>query len=138
MSDPTVVPLDVRTVASHLAEARPMRRGSVSERYVKCNKPGCACSGPDDARHGPYYSVSRVVKGRTRSRWLNADQAKLVRQQVEAGQEFRKRIESYWGVCEQWADAQLDTPEATSQEAAKKGASKRRSRPRSSPRSKRS
>ncbi len=115
-----------------------MRRGSVSEHYVKCNKPGCPCAGGADARHGPYYSVSRVVKGRTRSRWLDADQAKLVRQQVEAGQQFRKHVEAYWQACEQWADAQLEAPEAASHEAAKKGGSKRRSRLRSSPRSKRS
>ena len=58
-----VVPEEVSAVASQLAEPRPMRRGSVSERYVKCNKAGCACADHTDARHGPYYSVTRVVKG---------------------------------------------------------------------------
>ena len=116
---------------------RPMRRGSVSERYVKCNKAGCPCRDQADARHGPYYSVSRVVKGRTRSRWLDAEQARWVRQQIEAGQQFRKQVESYWQACEQWADAQL--AEAASETgAAKKRGSKRRSRPRSPPRSPRS
>ena len=61
----SVVPEEVSAVASQLAEPRPMRRGSVSERYVKCNKAGCACADRDDARHGPYYSITRVVKGRT-------------------------------------------------------------------------
>ncbi len=50
---------------------------------------------------------------------------------------FRKQVEAYWQACERWADAQLDSPEAASQEAAKKGGSKRRSTPRSSRRSKR-
>ena len=58
----SVVPEEVSAVASQLAEPRPMRRGSVSERYVKCNKAGCACADRDDARHGPYYSITRVVK----------------------------------------------------------------------------
>ncbi len=137
MSNPTA-PEEVRVLASQLAEPRPMRRGSVSERYVKCNKAGCACGGDPEARHGPYYSVSRVMKGRTRSRWLDAKQARQVREQVEAGQEFRKDVEAYWQACERWADAQLEAREAASDEAAKKGASKRRSRPRSLPRSKRS
>lgn len=137
MPNPTVPP-DVRSRADQLAQPRPMRRGSVSERYVKCNKAGCLCGARADARHGPYYSLSRVVQGHTQSRWLDAAQAKVVRQQVEAGQEFRMHVESYWQACEQWADAQLDAPEAASPEAAKKGASKRRSKPRSSPRSKRS
>ncbi|MEK7836619.1 MAG: DUF6788 family protein [candidate division NC10 bacterium] len=132
------VPSEVSALAAQLAEAKPMRRGSVSERYVKCNRAGCACAERADRRHGPYVSVSRVVKGKTQSRWLGAGEAKVVRAQVEAGQEFRRQVEAYWQACEKWADAQLCAPEATSQEAAKKRGSKRPSKPRSSPRSKRS
>ena len=133
-----VVPEKVSALASQLAEPRSMRRGSVSERYVKCNKAGCPCVDRTDARHGPYYSVSRVVKGRTQSRWLDADEARQVREQVATGRKFRKLVEAYWQACEQWADGQLEDSEAASQEAAKKRASKRRSKSRPSPRSKRS
>jgi len=133
----TTVPEDVRALVARMAEPRPMRRGSVSKRYVKCNRSGCPCSDRADARHGPYFSVSRVVKGKTRSRWLDGEQAKIVRVQVEAGQQFRKHVETYWQACERWADAQLDAPEAASQEAAQKGGSKRRSTPRSSGKSRR-
>lgn len=132
------VPSDVSALADRLAAPRPMRRGSVSERYVKCNRAGCPCGDDDNARHGPYHSLSRVVKGRTQSRWLDGEQARLVRQQVETGQQFRKDLEAYWQACERWADAQLDAPKAASQEAAKKGASRRPSRAKSVPRSKRS
>ncbi len=132
------VPAAVRKLAKELAEPRPMRRGSVSERYVKCNKAGCACADNKDARHGPYYSITRVVKGRTKSRWLDADEARQVREQVATGQKFRELVEAYWQACEQWADAQLEDSAAASQEAAKKRASKRRSKSRPSPRSKRS
>ncbi len=106
--------------------------------YLRCNKPGCACADRRGARHGPYYRVVRVVDGKTRSRHVPAAQADLLREQVEAGRQFRKHVDAYWQVCEQWADAQLDAPEAAWQEAAKKGGSKRRLKPRSSPRSKRS
>jgi hypothetical protein len=135
----SAIPSDVRELAAQLAEPRLMRRGSVSERYVKCNRAGCPCGDRPEARHGPYYSLSRVVKGRTQSRWLDAEQAQQVRQQIEAGQQFRKRVETYWQACERWADAELDAASAASEEeAAKRGASKRRSKPKSSPRSKRS
>lgn len=132
------IPAAVRDLARQLTEPRPMRRGSVSTRYVKCNKPGCACAARTEARHGPYVSVVRVVAGTTQSRWVPAEQVVMLRRQVEAGQQFRKQVEAYWQACEQWADAQLDVPEAAAQEAAKKGGSKRRLQPRSSPRSKRS
>jgi len=133
-----VVPEEVGAVASQLAEPKPMRRGSVSERYVKCNKAGCACADHADARHGPYYSITRVVKGRTKSRWLDSEQARQVREQVAAGRKFRELVDAYWQACERWADTQLENPEAASQAAAKKKASKRRSKSRRSTRSKRS
>jgi hypothetical protein len=132
------VPTAVRERAIELAEPMPMRRGSVSERSMKCGRKDCRCQHDPRARHGPYYSLTRAEGGKTRSRYLTAEQATLARQQVEAGQGFRTHVEAYWQACEQWADAQLDAPEAVSHEAAKKGASKRRSKPRSSARSTRS
>lgn len=132
------VPAAVGELATGLAETKPMRRGSVSERWMKCGQKGCRCQQDPQARHGPYYSLTRSVRGKTRSRYLSAEQAEVARQQVEAGQQFRQRVQAYWQACERWADGQLETSEAASQEAAKKGGSKRRSKPRSSPRSKRS
>ncbi len=133
MPDPTDVPATVRDLARLLSGPTPMRRGTLAIRYLRCNKPGCACAHRADARHGPYCSVVRVVGGRTRSRYVPADRVAELRRQVEAGQQFRKHVEAYWQACEQWADAQLEAPEA-----GKKGASKRPSRRKSSPRLKRS
>ena len=138
MPDPLDIPAAVRDLARHLAEPRPMRRGSLAVRYMKCNKPGCLCATRPDARHGPYYSVVRVVAGKTCSRHVPAAHGDRLRQQVQAGQQFRQHLETYWRVCEQWADAQLDAPQAASHEAVKKGASTRRSKPRSSAKSTRS
>ena len=138
MPQPSTVPSAVRQHFDALGPPQPMRRGSLSKRFMKCSKRRCACAEDPDARHGPYYSLTRGIEGRTQSRLFSAEQAKMVAMQVEAGQEFRKHVEAYWQACEQWADAQLEDSEAASQEAAKKGASKGRSKRRLSPRSKRS
>ncbi len=138
MPEGHATPAAVRHLARVLSEPQPMRRGTFSVQYLKCNKPGCACAERPAARHGPYYRVVRVVGGQTRSRHVAATYADVLRQQVEAGQTFRAQVDAFWDACEQWADAQLDTPEATAQEAAKQGASTGRSKPRSAPRSKRS
>ncbi|MBI4289804.1 MAG: hypothetical protein HY671_15430 [Chloroflexi bacterium] len=116
-----VVPAGVRELAATLARPTPMRRGSVSERSMKCGQKGCRCQHDRQARHGPYYSLTRIEGGKTRSRYLSTEQAALARQQIEAGQEFRSRVEAYWQACEGWADAQLTAPGAASQEKAKKG-----------------
>jgi hypothetical protein len=138
MARNTEIPSAVREQFDLLGQPQPMRRGSLSERYMKCGKAGCACGDSTDARHGPYLSLTRAVGGRTQSRLLSVKQGELVRRQVEAGQHFREQVESYWQVCEQWADAQLEESQAALQEAAKKRASKQGSQPRSLRRSRRS
>ena len=137
MPDEPVIPPRVAELAAQLAQPRPMRRGSLSVRYVKCNKPGCPCAERLDARHGPYTSVVRTVSARTKSRSVSAEQGPLLRAQVEAGQQFRRQVESYWQASETWADAMLDAPKAASQEAAKKKGSEKPSRRKPPPRSKR-
>jgi Family of unknown function (DUF6788) len=138
MADTLDVPAPVRILAAQVAEPTPMRRGSLSERYVKCSKPGCACAERPTARHGPYYSLTRTVGGRTQSRFVPAAQTALVRQQIAAGQQFRRHVDAFWDACERWADAQLAGPAPAAPAADKKGASRRPSRPKSSPRSTRS
>ena len=137
MAHTSDVPAVVRTLATHLSAPTPMRRGSLSERYVKCSKPGCACAERPEARHGPYYSLTRTVAGRTQSRFVPAAQAARVREQIAAGQAFRRHVEAFWDACEHWADAQLAPIEA-GPEAAEKGGSRRRSPRKSSRRSTRS
>lgn len=133
----TEVPARVRQLAASLPDLRPMRRGSVSERRMKCSKSGCACAQDPKARHGPYFSLTRGVGGKTRSRFLSSEQAEEARRQIAAGQEFRNRVEAYWAACEQWADAELEQAEPVS-EVLEKGGSKRSSKTRSSKRSRRS
>ncbi len=133
-SDSSAVPAKVRSLAERLAQLRPMRRGSLSERYVKCSKPGCACRQDADARHGPYHSLTRTVGGQTQSRWVAAEQVGRMREQIAAGQEFRQQVEAVWAACEQWADNEAATSRAG--EAEKRG-SRRRSRRRSRPKSQR-
>jgi len=125
MPDPHEVPSRIRDLAAQLAQPQPMRRGSFSERYVKCSKPGCACANDPKARHGPYFSLTRAVRGRTQSRFLSAPQAELVRRQVQVGQQFRRQVEAFWEACEQWANAQLESPSAASRAAQKKGSKRR-------------
>lgn len=136
-TDPEVPP-PVRELAIQLGQPHPMRRGSLTERYVKCSKAGCRCAERPDARHGPYYSLTRGVGGRTHSRWVPAAQAEVVRRQLEAGRRFRRQVDVYWAACEQWADAQLEAPAAAAPPAGEKGGSARPSRPRSHGRSRRS
>ena len=127
MATSTDIPPNVRQLATELSHPRPIRRGSISERTIRCGKANCACATDPEARHGPYFSLTQAVEGKTRSRFLNAEQAALAQQQIDAGREFRQQVDSYWAACEQWSDSQLDAPTQGSDSEAKKGGSKRTS-----------
>jgi len=81
------------------------------------------------ARHGPCFSLTRAINGRTHSRLVNVPQAEVVRRQIEAGHEFRQQVDAYWKICEQWADEEVKGPSAETAEAVKKGGSRRASKP---------
>lgn len=136
--DNTRPPADLHQLAAELAEPKPMRRGSLSQRTVKCSKPGCPCAQDPKARHGPYYSLTRAVRGKTHSRFLTPEQAAVARQQIEAGHAFRTQLEAYWEGCENWADRQLEDSPTASSEEVEKGGSQRTSKRKSSRKSKRS
>ena len=118
-----LLPLEVENLAKQFLEPKPMRRGSLSVRYVKCNKSGCACGSDDDGRHGPYVSVVRTVNGKTQSKRVPAALEEKLRKQIEDGQQFRTDIEAYWRACEKWADSEL-APKESFDESAKKKSSK--------------
>lgn len=131
-------PAHLRQLAAELGEPKPMRRGSLSQRTVKCSKPGCPCAQDPKARHGPYYSLTRAVRGKTNSRFLTPEQAAVARQQIEAGHTFRTKVEVYWEGCENWADRQLEGSPTASAGEAEKGGSKPTSKTKSFKKSKHS
>src|SRR6266852_9302318 len=95
------VPSRVRQLADELTHPQPMRRGSLSERTIKCGKAGCACADDPKARHGPYFSLTQAVEGKTRSRFLTAPRAAVAQQQIAAGRQFREQVATYWAACEE-------------------------------------
>ena len=129
-SESSAIPAPIRSLSERLASSRPMRRGSLSERYMKCSKPGCACQRDENARHGPYYSLTRNVGGQTQSRLIPAERVEVVREQIAAGKQFRQQVEALWAACEQWADAEVES-EAGAEKRGSRQRSPRRSRPKS-------
>jgi|SRR5215469_11326151 len=138
MATSAEIPLRVRQLVTELAHPQPMRRGSISERSIRCGKAGCACHKDPKARHGPYVSLTQAIAGKTRSRFLTAEQASIAQQQIAAGRKFRQQLDIYWEACEKWADAQLELPSGAASGEVQKGGSKPASKAKSSRKSKRS
>jgi len=68
-----------------------MRRGSIVEQYLRCGKSPCCCQSRGHTGHGPYFTFTRKVQGKTQTRQLRLGPAlsKLARE-VEAFHRFRQ------------------------------------------------
>lgn len=63
-----------RRIAAELCELGYCLPGSITERRLRCGKPGCACKKEPPVLHGPYRQWSRKIDGKTISRWLSPEQ----------------------------------------------------------------
>ena len=123
-----------------LAGIGDMRPGSLVGRYRKCGKASCHCAATGSAGHGPSWSLTREVEGKTVTKIIPPGAAvERTRVQIAEYRRFRALTREVVEVSEKLCDAQLAAGEvATEQEAAKKRGSKKPSRRKSSPRSKHS
>jgi hypothetical protein len=126
-----------------LAQVGDLRPGSLVERYRRCGKAGCHCAARGAEGHGPSWSLTREVGGKTVTWVIPAAAVAQTRQHMAEYQRFRRLVREVIETSEQLCDAKLDAAKAApDQGAAKKGAAKTGSKkpsPRpSSPRSRRS
>jgi hypothetical protein len=62
-------------IAAALAQLGFCLPGTLTERRTRCSSPGCHCRATPPVLHGPYYSWTRKVAGKTVTRTLSAEQA---------------------------------------------------------------
>jgi len=137
-TDPRIAELEARSqhLRKQLARIGDLRPGSLLGRYRKCGKPGCHCARPGAKGHGPSWSLTRRVRGKTITKVIPAGPAvERTQEQIAECRRFRRLTQEMIEVSEQLCDAALQGGEGTSAEQ-KKG-SRRFSRPRSRPKSKR-
>lgn len=111
-----------------ISQIGPMRPGSLVARFRKCGKPTCHCAKRGAKGHGPCYSLTHAVSGKTRTRVIPEGPAvDLTRQQVAEYQRFRELVQDLVAVSEQICDCQLRAP-AEQKEGVKKNFARRSAR----------
>lgn len=103
MPDP-LVNLESRRAAvqSQIAQLGDMRSGSITGTSGRCGNPNCHCHQAGDPGHGPYYRLTRQVKGKTVTETFSspAGLAKAQREVAEC-QRFRELGDQLMEVNEQ-------------------------------------
>lgn len=108
-----------------LSQVHDLRRGSLVERYRKCGKTNCSCAADEEQAHGPSWSLTWEVAGKTRTKVIPAPAVERTRAQLREYQRFRRLTRELVEVSEQLCDARLGEDEAEAQATAKKGGLKR-------------
>jgi hypothetical protein len=93
---------------SELAQVGDMRPGSLVPRYRACGKPTCHCAIKGSKGHGPSYSLTHPVAGKTVTRVIPAGVAvERTRVQLEEYRRFRRLVQQFITVSEQVCDLEL-------------------------------
>jgi len=103
-----------------------LRQGSLVERYRVCGKPSCHCARDGSPGHGPSWSLTHSVHGKTVTRVIPVRQVGATKQQIAEYRLFRELARELVEINERICQAQLDCDRAGADtEPAKKRASKK-------------
>ena len=98
-------------VKRQLQAQGPMRPGSLSRQYNVCGKPGCRCKDPKHPRrHGPYYQLNYVYRGKKTSKFIRREVLKQVRAELVNYKRFRRLTEQWIGLALNLAQAKEKLP----------------------------
>ena len=92
MSD-SLADLEARRAAvqSQISQLGDMRSGSITGTSGRCGNPSCHCHRAGDPGHGPYYRLTRKVKGKTFTETFSTPASlKKAQREVAECQRFRQ------------------------------------------------
>ena len=67
-------------------------QGSVTERWNQCGREWCHCHKDPESRHGPYYQWSWKDRAKTKSVYLDADQANQCKAWIQNHRELERLL----------------------------------------------
>jgi hypothetical protein len=91
----------------HLSDLGDLRPGSLVERYRKCGKPNCHCAQPDEPGHGPSWSLTHNVKGKTTTKIIPEAFVPQTREHIAEYQRLRHLTSDLGGVNEKICETRI-------------------------------
>ena len=91
----------IQKIKEKLVAINEMRPGSISKQYNVCGSPNCRCKDKvNPKRHGPYYQLSYVRKGKSSSQFIKKEFLQDAEKQTKNFKLFRT-------LCDDWVDLAL-------------------------------
>ena len=90
-----------------------MHPGSVSLQYQVCGNPACRCMHPKKPqKHGPYYKLAYVHRGKPVCRFVRADCVEEVKKRLRAYKTFRTLMDRWIALSIRQGVAEFFSPAA--------------------------
>jgi len=110
----------IQRIKNQLAALGEMRPGSLSKQYNVCGKLGCRCKDPEHPqRHGPYYQLSWVHRGKSTTQFIRRPFVAQVKSQLATYKNFRQLTEQWVALALQAAKMKLQAAKAAAKCASK-------------------
>ena len=90
-----------------LAVIGDLRPGSLGSRHLRCGKPNCRCKRPGAPGHGPYWYLTRKVRGRSVAHTIPAAEVARTRLQIAEYKRLRQLTEELVEVSDRLCQARL-------------------------------
>jgi len=100
----------IERIRQALTQYELLSSGTLSERMMKCGKPNCRCATDPEARHGPYYEWGRMRAGKLVRRYVNPQQAQLLRQAIDNYRQVKALLRQWEEDTERLIDAEPPAP----------------------------
>ena len=78
-----------RELAGELSEIGLIASGSVTRRSTRCSTPGCRCHAEPPRLHGPYFQWTAKVGGKTVTRRLSEQEARIYEEWIANDRQLR-------------------------------------------------
>jgi hypothetical protein len=110
------------TIQEKLRALGPMHPGSVSRQYQVCGNPACRCMQPKKPqKHGPYYKLAYVHRGKPVCRFVRADCVEEVKKRLRVYKTFRTLMDRWIELSIQRGVTEFFSPAARKNAARKAG-----------------
>lgn len=70
--------LKITKLRKELTDFEYILQGTINAAYLKCGKKQCICHKDPDKKHGPYYILTRKIKGKTVTKIFSKEKANFL------------------------------------------------------------
>lgn len=114
----TTLEKKILSIKNQLLNLGDMHPGSLTEQLNICGNPKCKCKDPENPqKHGPYYNLSFVLKGKSTSRFIKSENVAEIKKQVANYKKFKLLVEEWKTTAAILAKLKIDEAKKNKQQA---------------------